>query len=161
MSGGESALDLAARRLEQAVHVLEQRLALRLKSAGDAVGGLFDQDRAKLASELDEARARERALEAAGAEASAANFGAGDSSRKAAGREESASEARREGGACGSASEAGGGATERVRARARARERLARREDHGHGDDLVRVVAQRLDEGVHGGGRETEGSRGA
>ena len=72
MSGGESALDLAARRLEQAVHVLEQRLALRLKSAGDAVGGLFDQDRAKLASELDEARARERALEAAGAEASAA-----------------------------------------------------------------------------------------
>ena len=34
MSGGESALDLAARRLEQAVHVLEQRLAQRLKSAG-------------------------------------------------------------------------------------------------------------------------------
>ncbi|MGZ6014811.1 MAG: DUF4164 family protein [Phenylobacterium sp.] len=72
MSGGESALDLAARRLEQAVHVLEQRLAQRLKTAGDAVGGLFDQDRANLAAELDEARARERELEAAGAEASAA-----------------------------------------------------------------------------------------
>jgi hypothetical protein len=69
---GESALDLAARRLEQAVHVLEQRLAQRLKTAGEAVGGLFDQDRANLAAELDEARARERELEAAGAEASAA-----------------------------------------------------------------------------------------
>jgi Domain of unknown function (DUF4164) len=72
MSGGESALDVAARRLEQAVHVLEQRLAQRLKTAGDTVGGLFDQDRANLAAELDEARARERELEAAGAEASAA-----------------------------------------------------------------------------------------
>lgn len=72
MSGGENAVDLAARRLEQAVHVLEQRLAQRLKAAGDEAGGLFDQDRAKLAAELDEARARERELEAAGAEASAA-----------------------------------------------------------------------------------------
>ena len=72
MSGGESALDLAARRLEQAVHVLEQRLNQRLKTAGDAVGGLFDQDRANLAAQLDEARARERELEAAGAEASEA-----------------------------------------------------------------------------------------
>jgi hypothetical protein len=72
MSGGESALDLAARRLEQAVALLEQRLGKRLKTAGDAAGGLFDQDRANLAAELDEARARERELEAAGAEASAA-----------------------------------------------------------------------------------------
>jgi len=72
MSGGESALDLAARRLEQAVHVLEQRLAQRLKIAGEDAGGLFDQDRANLAAQLDEARARERELEAAGAEASAA-----------------------------------------------------------------------------------------
>ncbi|HEX4711391.1 DUF4164 family protein [Phenylobacterium sp.] len=69
---GESALDLAARRLEQAVNVLEQRLAQRLKTAGAEAGGLFDQDRAKLAAELDEARARERELETAGAEASAA-----------------------------------------------------------------------------------------
>jgi hypothetical protein len=72
MSGGESALDLAARRLEQAIHVLEQRLAQRVKAAGAEAGGLFDADRAKLAAELDEARARERELEAAGAEASAA-----------------------------------------------------------------------------------------
>ena len=69
---GESAIDLAAKRLERAVFLLEQRLAERLKSAGAEAGGLFDQDRAKLAAELDEARARERALEEAGAEASAA-----------------------------------------------------------------------------------------
>jgi len=72
MSSGESALDLAAKRLDAAMHVLEQRLAQRLKTAGEAAGGLFDQDRANLAAELDEARARERELEAAGAEASAA-----------------------------------------------------------------------------------------
>ena len=72
MNPGESALDLAARRLERAVHVLEQRLAQRLKAAGDEAGGLFDQDRAKLAEELDAARARERALAEAGAEASVA-----------------------------------------------------------------------------------------
>lgn len=69
---GDSALDLAAKRLERALLMLEQRLAERLKQAGDEVGGLFDQDRAKLAAELDESRARERALEEAGAEASAA-----------------------------------------------------------------------------------------
>jgi hypothetical protein len=69
---GDSALDLAAKRLERALLMLEQRLADRLKQAGEEVGGLFDQDRAKLAAELDESRARERALEAAGAEASAA-----------------------------------------------------------------------------------------
>ena len=70
MSGGDSALDVVARRLEQAVHVLEQRLAQRLKAAGDS--GVFDQDRTRLAAELDEARARERELEAAGLEASEA-----------------------------------------------------------------------------------------
>jgi len=69
---GDSALDLAAKRLERALLILEQRLAERLKQAGEEVGGLFDQDRSKLAAELDESRARERALEAAGAEASAA-----------------------------------------------------------------------------------------
>lgn len=68
----ESALELAARRLERAVMMLEQRLAERLRQAGAEAGGLFDQDRAKLAAELDEARARERELEEAGAEASAA-----------------------------------------------------------------------------------------
>ena len=72
MNAGDSALELAAKRLESAVHVLEQRLSQRLKQAGAEAGGLFDQDRAKLAAELDAARARERELEEAGAEASAA-----------------------------------------------------------------------------------------
>ena len=70
MSGGDSALELAAKRLERALALLEQRLAEKLKQADD--GGLFDQDRARLAAELDQARARERELEEAGAEASAA-----------------------------------------------------------------------------------------
>lgn len=69
---GDSALEIAAKRLERAVFLLEQRLTERLKAAGDEAGGLFDADRAKLAAELDEARARERQLEEAGAEASAA-----------------------------------------------------------------------------------------
>ncbi len=72
MTPSESALELAAKRLDRAVAMLEQRLAQRLKQAGAEAGGLFDQDRAKLAAELDQARARERELEEAGAEASAA-----------------------------------------------------------------------------------------
>ena len=72
MNPGESALDLAAKRLESAVHVLEQRLSQRLRDAGADAGGLFDQDRANLATQLDQARARERELEEAGAQASVA-----------------------------------------------------------------------------------------
>jgi hypothetical protein len=72
MTPSETALDLAAKRLERAIALLEQRLAVRLKAAGAEADGLFDQDRAKLAAELDLARARERELEEAGAEASAA-----------------------------------------------------------------------------------------
>ena len=72
MNLGDSALDLAAKRLESAVHVLEQRLSQRLKDAGADAGGLFDQDRANLATQLDQARARERELEEAGAQASVA-----------------------------------------------------------------------------------------
>lgn len=72
MNPSETALDLAARRLERALHLLEQRLDARLKEAGANADGLFDQDRAKLAAELDQARARERELEEAGAEASQA-----------------------------------------------------------------------------------------
>ncbi|MDZ4319919.1 MAG: DUF4164 family protein [Phenylobacterium sp.] len=68
----ESAIDQAARRLERAIALLEQRLGDARGRAGLEAGGLFDQDRAKLAAELDVARARETALEAAGAEASAA-----------------------------------------------------------------------------------------
>jgi hypothetical protein len=70
MSQGESALELAAKRLERAIHVLEQRLGQKLREAG--AGGPFEEDRSKLAAELDQARARERELEEAGAQASAA-----------------------------------------------------------------------------------------
>lgn len=69
---GDSALDLAARRLERAVAMLESRMAEKVAQAGAEAGGLFDQDRAKLATELDAARSRERALEEAGAQASEA-----------------------------------------------------------------------------------------
>ncbi len=71
-SGAESAIDLAARRLERALALLEQRLADRLARSSAEIGGLFDQDRSKLADELDAARARQRELEAAGLEASEA-----------------------------------------------------------------------------------------
>lgn len=67
---GENALDLAVKRLDRALALLEQRLVKQ--APGAETGGLFDQDRAKLAAELDQARAREKELEAAGAEASAA-----------------------------------------------------------------------------------------
>jgi uncharacterized protein DUF4164 len=72
MNPGETALELAVRRLDNALHVLEQRLSQRLREASAEAGGLFDQDRAKLAAELDQAKARERELEEAGAQASAA-----------------------------------------------------------------------------------------
>jgi hypothetical protein len=72
MTPAESALDLAAKRLDRAVIALEQRLAEKLRTAGAEAGGLFDQDRANLADQLDRARAREKELEAAGAEASQA-----------------------------------------------------------------------------------------
>lgn len=69
---GDNALELAAKRLDRALALLEQRMSARAAHAGAEAGGLFDQDRAKLAAELDEARAREKELEAAGADASAA-----------------------------------------------------------------------------------------
>ena len=46
---GEDRIENAARRLERAVVLLEQRLS-RLSGEAEA-GGLFDQDRAKLAAE--------------------------------------------------------------------------------------------------------------
>lgn len=70
-SAGESALELAAKRLERAVAALEQRLAQR---AGAERGDLFEAGAptAELTAELERVRARERELETAGAEASAA-----------------------------------------------------------------------------------------
>jgi hypothetical protein len=70
MNREDSVLDQAVKRLDRAVGLLEQRMKQGAPSGGE--GGLFDQDRARLAAELDQARAREKELEAAGAEASAA-----------------------------------------------------------------------------------------
>lgn len=68
--GSEDGLEQVARRLERAAQMLEQRLS-KLNGAADA-GGLFDQDRAKLAAELDASKARERELADAGHQASEA-----------------------------------------------------------------------------------------
>jgi len=68
----ETALDAAQRRLELAVAKLESRMGGLMTTAKAEVGGLFDQDRSQLASELDAARARERELKAAGQEAAEA-----------------------------------------------------------------------------------------
>ena len=82
-----SALEAAAKRLERATMLLQQRLASRVSEAGAAAGGAFDQDRANLAAELDAARARERELLAAGADASAALGRAIDDIRAALGQD--------------------------------------------------------------------------
>lgn len=68
----DTALDLAVRRMERAITQLEQRLHASMARAGADAGGMINEDRAKLAAELDQARARERELEEAGAQASAA-----------------------------------------------------------------------------------------
>ncbi|MEH6677886.1 DUF4164 family protein [Phenylobacterium sp.] len=68
----ESAIDQAAKRLERAIALLEQRLGERSRRDAADTGGLFDEDRARLAADLDQARARQHELESAGAEASAA-----------------------------------------------------------------------------------------
>ena len=65
-------LDTALTRLDRAVAQLELRVGALAAEAQGGASELFDQDRAKLAAELDAARARERELEDAGAEASAA-----------------------------------------------------------------------------------------
>ncbi|HEY5289967.1 MAG TPA: DUF4164 family protein [Caulobacteraceae bacterium] len=71
-AGQGGRLEAATQRLERAVTMLEQRLTKRLAEAGAEAGDLFDQDRTKLASDLDVARARERQLEEAAVQASAA-----------------------------------------------------------------------------------------
>lgn len=67
MNTGDTALDLAAARLDRALASLERRLADSASTAG-----LFDQDTDKLAAELKASKARERELEEAGAAASEA-----------------------------------------------------------------------------------------
>ncbi|HEX6866482.1 MAG TPA: DUF4164 family protein [Caulobacteraceae bacterium] len=84
---GDSALDLAAKRLDRAISMLESRMADKMAQVSAEAGGLFDADRAKLASELDAARSRERALEEAGAQASEALGRAIDEIRAVLGRE--------------------------------------------------------------------------
>jgi hypothetical protein len=69
---GESALDLAVKRLERAVALLEQSTAQHAAKAAAVGAHAHDEDRARLAAELDQARARERDLEEAGAQASEA-----------------------------------------------------------------------------------------
>ncbi len=83
MTPGEgNALELAARRLERAVSQLEQKIAAEraARPAASVSGepGLFDGDAeaeskaARLALDLEAARAREKALEEAGEQASEA-----------------------------------------------------------------------------------------
>ena len=69
--GEGGALEAAIQRLDRALTQLEVRVGALRSQAGDG-GGLVDQDRAKLAAELDAAKGRERDLELAGAEASRA-----------------------------------------------------------------------------------------
>jgi hypothetical protein len=68
----DSGIERAIRRLDRVATLLDQRIARRMTHAGAQAGSLVDADRARLAEELDAARGRERELEAAGAEASAA-----------------------------------------------------------------------------------------
>lgn len=69
---GNGRFDVAMRRLDRALTMLSQRLAHRLAEADAEAGGLFELDRSQLAAALDASRARERQLEEAGAQASAA-----------------------------------------------------------------------------------------
>ena len=71
-TGQSARLDVAVRRVERAMLLLEQRLARTVAEAGAQAGDLFDQDRSQLAADLDSCRARLRQLEEAGAEAAAA-----------------------------------------------------------------------------------------
>lgn len=70
-------LAVAIHRLDQALGMLETKLAARAevdraRANDDGEADLFDSDRARLAADLETARAREKALEQVAAEASAA-----------------------------------------------------------------------------------------
>ena len=69
---GDGPVERAARRLERALALLEQRLAQKIAEASAGAGAAFDQDRAQLAAALDDAKAREKELVEAGEAASAA-----------------------------------------------------------------------------------------
>ena len=71
-TGEGGLLDAAVQRLDRALARLDVRLTGLLSNADSHNGGLFDEDRAKLAEALDAARGRERALAEAGVAASAA-----------------------------------------------------------------------------------------
>jgi hypothetical protein len=72
MADAQAALAEATGRLERALNLLEMRVrALKAQSRRDD-SDMFDQDRARLAEELDRARERGRALEEAAIEASRA-----------------------------------------------------------------------------------------
>ncbi len=71
-SGPASALEAAIQRLDHAVAQLDLRLEALAAKAEAANTGLFEEDRARLAADLDAARGRERDLESAGQQASAA-----------------------------------------------------------------------------------------
>jgi hypothetical protein len=68
----EIRIDRAVRRLDRAATLLGQRISHRVAEAQAQGGSLIDEDRGRLAAELDAARGRERELEAAAAEASLA-----------------------------------------------------------------------------------------
>jgi hypothetical protein len=68
----DAPLEAAARRLDRALSILGSRVNELTQRAEAGAGGLFDYDRSKLAAELDAARAREKELEEAGAQASEA-----------------------------------------------------------------------------------------
>ena len=70
--GDGGTLDVAIHRLDRAGAQLELRLDGMVTEAQTANASLFEQDRAKLAAELDAARSRERELEIAGQLASQA-----------------------------------------------------------------------------------------
>ena len=63
---GDNAVDLAVLRLERAVSLLEARLGDVMGAVQPNSSGLFDEDRSRLAAELDASRAREQALTEAG-----------------------------------------------------------------------------------------------
>src|SRR6478735_12851865 len=69
-AGTDDALEKAVRRLGTALMHLEDRF--NRMTGHSQVGGMFEDDRAKLAAELDAARSRERDLAQAGEQASQA-----------------------------------------------------------------------------------------